>query len=106
MDLNLVVVGGRVAVEPEVRVVDTGSRVLRLLVVVKSMSPRRRIDVLPVALWDPREDIVNPGFEIADPVWVVGSVQRRLWDEPWLSGPRIEVIAQHVAPQPVASPDP
>ena len=59
MDLNLVVLCGRVAVEPELKTFDSGSRLIRLLVTVRSDVPRRRVDVVPVTMWDPPDELVD-----------------------------------------------
>ena len=61
MDLNLIVLCGRLAVEPELKEFDSGSRLVRLLVTVRSDEPRRRVDVVPVTLWDPPQDLLEDG---------------------------------------------
>ena len=96
MDLNLVVLCGRLATDPELRAFDSGAQLARLLVTVRSDEPRRRVDVVPVTLWDP------PGEFLGDPpvkgqrVWVCGSVQRRFWESPDGRRSRLEVVAEQV----------
>ena len=95
MDLNLVVLAGRLAATPEVRTFDHGTTLVRYLVTTRSETPRRRIDVVPVVLWDPDEDSptdLEPGRR----VWVAGSIQRRFWDGGDGRRSRIEVVAHHV----------
>ena len=95
MDLNLVVIAGRLASKPEVREFNSGTRLTRLLVTTRVTEPKRRIDVVPVVVWD---DIELPSdLERGDQVWVAGRIQRRFWQEEH-SGriSRIEVVAQHV----------
>ena len=53
MDLNLVVMAGRLAAEPTLRVFDSGRTLVRYLVTVKTEGPPNRIDVIPVVQWDP-----------------------------------------------------
>lgn len=96
MDLNLVVLCGRLATEPELRLLDTGSRLLRLLVIVHSEAPRRRVDVVPVTLWDPDDDLVADLPGKGRRVWICGSVQRRFWEEPEGRRSRLEVVAEQV----------
>ncbi len=103
MDLNLVVLSGRLAAPPELRVLDSGIRLLRFLVTVRSESPRRRVDVVPVTLWDPAEDLVP--LQTGDPVWVAGSVQRRFWDAVEGQRSRLEVVAAGLAPLPADTSD-
>lgn len=98
MDLNLVVLCGRVAAEPEYRQFGSGSSLIRILVTVRSDTPRRRIDLIPVVLRDPPdtfpEECLIPGARI----WVTGMVQRR-FGETTPTGERrsrLEVLAHDV----------
>lgn len=96
MDLNLVVLCGRLAVEPEVKSFGTGTRLVRFLVTVRSDEPRRRVDVVPVTLWDPPDELVDDLAEKGRRVWVCGSVQRRFWESPDGRRSRLEVVAEQV----------
>ena len=48
MDLNLAVIAGTLAAPPEIRTFDSGSRLARYLVTIRSTEPRKRVDVVPV----------------------------------------------------------
>lgn len=96
MDLNLVVLCGRLAIEPELKEFDSGSRLVRLLVTVRSDEPRRRVDVVPVTLWDPPEELLEEMPEKGRRIWVCGSVQRRFWESPDGRRSRLEVVAEQV----------
>ena len=100
MDLNLVVLAGRLAATPEVRVFESGSTLVRYLVTTRSEEPRRRIDVVPAVLWDAGDDAAD--FERGDRIWIAGSIQRRFWSDDRSRRSRIEVVAHHVqrAPDP------
>jgi single-stranded DNA-binding protein len=98
MDINLSVLCGRLATAPEVRVFDSGTRMLRLLVTVAAELPRRRIDVVPVTLWDPPDSLIDQELSQNTRVWVTGSVQRRHLEGPEGRRTRIEVIADQVTP--------
>jgi len=98
MDLNLVVLAGRLAAAPEVRTFDNGSSLVRYLVTTRSERPRRRIDVVPVVLWDAAENGVD--LERGDRVWVAGAVQRRFWSDDHNRRSRVEVVAFHVQRHP------
>ena len=96
MDLNLIVLCGRLSVDPEFRVFDSGARLIRYLVTVRAEAPRKRVDVVPVTLWDPPDDLVDaPGVK-GERVWVCGSVQRRFWESPDGRRSRVEVVAEQV----------
>ena len=96
MDLNLTVLCGRLATEPEIRVFDSGARLVRYLITTRVDYPRKRTDVIPVTLWDPPEDLVDePGVK-GDRVWACGAVQRRYWESPDGRRSRIEVVAEQV----------
>jgi single-stranded DNA-binding protein len=98
MDLNLIVIAGRLATDPEVKRFDSGSQLMRLLVTTRTKEPRRRVDVVPVNWWDVTDEQVESlGLHAGDRVWIAGSIQRRFWstsDESRHS--RMEVVAHHV----------
>lgn len=96
MDLNLLVLCGRIATEPEIRVFDSGTRLVRYLITVRSEAPRRRVDVVPVTLWDPTDDQVAEPGERGQRIWVCGSVQRRFWESPDGRRSRLEVVAEQL----------
>ncbi len=77
MDLNLVVLAGRLAVEPEIREFESGARLARFLMTVTTEDPRRRVDVVPVTLWEPSP--ADLGATAGERFWVSGMVQRRFW---------------------------
>lgn len=96
MNMNLVVLAGKLAAPPELREFESGSRLVRCLVTVRSEEPRRRVDVVPVTLWDP--DAGEP-ILTADPgvrVWVAGMVQRRFREATEGRRSQLEVVAHHV----------
>ena len=97
MDLNLVVLCGRLTTPSEVREFESGSRMLRLLISVSTEAPRRRTDVVPVTFWDPDDELVEQVSEKAVRVWVVGSVQRRYWEGLDGRRSRLEVVAEQVS---------
>ena len=96
MDLNLVVLCGRLAIDPELRVFDSGTRLIRLLMTVRSDEPRRRVDVVPVTVWDPEEGLVGDLPVKGQRIWVCGSIQRRFWEAPDGRRSRLEVVAEQV----------
>lgn len=96
MDLNLVALAGRLAVEPETREFESGSRLIRYLVTVRSEVPRRRVDVLPVTLWDPPPDVFDVPAAAGQRVWVAGSTQRRFWEAGEGKRSRVEIVAHQV----------
>lgn len=96
MDLNLIVLCGQLATDAELRVFESGSRLIRFLVTVRADSPPRRVDVVPVTLWDPPGELVDrPGLK-GQRIWICGSVQRRYWESPDGRRSRIEVVAEQV----------
>ena len=103
MDLNLVVLCGRLASPGELRVFESGTRLLRLLITVRTEEPARRVDVVPVSLWDPDEDLVEAVREPGVRVWAAGAVQRRFWEGPGGRRSRLEVVAHQVT---VRQPEP
>ena len=106
MDLNLIVLCGRLATEPELQVFDSGTRLMRLLVTVRSEEPRKRVDVIPVTYWDPPDDLADELPERDTRVWVCGAIQRRFWESPDGRRSRVEVIAEQVHLKDVGEPEP
>jgi single-stranded DNA-binding protein len=96
MDLNLIVVAGRISAEPEIINFASGTRLLRLLVTVRSEHPRRRIDVLPVVLWDPDDDVLPEEPCRGMSVWVAGSIQRHFWSSGDGRTSKVEIVAHDV----------
>lgn len=96
IDLDLVVLCGRIATEPEVRQFDSGTRLIRYLITVRSEAPRRRVDVVPVTLWDPTDEQVEDPGQRGQRIWICGSVQRRFWESPDGRRSRLEVVAEQV----------
>jgi single-stranded DNA-binding protein len=97
VDLNLVVLAGRIAAEPEIRTFDSGATLMRLLVTVRSQEPHHRLDVIPVVQWNPDPDDMPDGSVRGRSVWVAGSVQRRFWSVEDGRHSRIEVVAHEIA---------
>lgn len=95
MDLNMVVLNGRLAAAPDYRVLESGSRMARLLVAVRSEEPHSRLDVLPVVWWEPGDEFLAAPPEVGSRVCVTGSVQRRYWESADGRRSKIEVVAAH-----------
>jgi len=98
MDLNIVVISGRLASKPETRTLDGGSTLIRYLMIARTEEPRRRTDVVPAVQWNPPEwtaDLVR-----GDGLWLAGAVQRRFWSDDQNRPGRIEVLAHHVQRRP------
>lgn len=100
LNLNLVVLCGRLVSAPDPRVRDSGTRELRMLLNVSSDEPRRRIDVLPVTLLDFDEETLHTVLEPGASLWVTASVQRRFTDGFEGRSSRLEIIAHQVARDP------
>ncbi len=91
-DLNLAVMAGRLAADPEVTTFASGAKLLRVLLTVKSQEPRRRIDVIPIVMWDPSDDLDVLNAERGSRLWVAGSIQRRFWSADAGRTSRVEVV--------------
>ncbi len=96
MDLNLVVLSGRLCAPAEIRQFDNGTCLARYLLTVRSERPRRRVDVLPVTMWDPPDELVDADPKVGMRVWAAGAVQRRFWSEAEGRRSRIELVAEQI----------
>lgn len=97
IDRNVLVLNGRLAAAPDYRVLESGSRMARLLVAVRSDEPHSRLDVLPVVWWEPEDEFVTAPPEVGSRVWITGSVQRRYWESADGRRSKLEVVAAHVS---------
>lgn len=101
MDLNLVVLCGRLAAPPDPINVESGASRIRLLLAVRSLPPAPGIDLLPVIMWKPPEELLT--LEANERVWVAGMLQRRFWEAPG-AGRRassVQVVAHRIDRRPV-----
>lgn len=99
MDVNLVVLSGRLAAPPELRVFESGLRLARYLLTVRTDEPRSRVDVVPVTQWEPCDPELEPELQAGQRVWVAGSVQRRFWSNQDGRRSRLEIVAEQVMPR-------
>jgi len=97
MDLNLVVLRGKLAADPELRVFDSGSRLIRYLVTTRTESPKRRVDVIPVTVWDPADELWGEPGERGLRFTAFGAAQRRFWEGSDGRRSRVEVVAEQVS---------
>lgn len=95
-DLNTTKLRGVIAAEPEIRVFDSGSRLIRYLITVRAERPRRRVDVIPVVIWDPTDEQVESPGEKGARIEIAGAVQRRFWESPDGRRSRLEVVAEKI----------
>lgn len=100
MDLNLVVLCGRLAAPPELRKSESGASLVRLLLAVRSELPTRRLDLIPVVTCRP--DDTSTDLAPGERVWVSGMLQRRIPGEASASGrsSEIRVVAHQVSRRP------
>ncbi len=100
MDLNLVVLCGRVATEPELRVFESGASLVRILMTIRTELPQARIDLIPVIVWDPPDQLRDGSIVAGDRIWVSGMLRRRFWTDTDSDNKRsrIEVIGQQITP--------
>lgn len=103
MDYNILVLSGRLATEPEFRTFASGSSLMRFLVTTRRTEPRRRVDVIPVTLWEPPEELVAAPPRVGDGMWLAGAVRRRFWSPDGVTRSRVEVVAHHVEVRPTES---
>jgi len=99
MSVNMVVLNGKLAAVPENRILDSGIRMMRLLVAVRSEQPNNRLDVLPVVWWEPDDEFVAATPTTGRGVWITGSIQRRFWESADGRRSKIELVAAHVSLQ-------
>jgi|GEM_PF-645928 len=93
IDVNLVVLSGHLSAEPEIRTYESGATAARFLVTVRLNEPRRRVDVIPVTVWEPDDDLTSDPPNRGERVWFTGNLQRRFWEAPDGRRSRLEVVA-------------
>jgi single-stranded DNA-binding protein len=87
--VNLSVLCGPCSTAPEVRVLESGSRIASLA--VRCPTGDERATSVPVTVWDPPAwvEALEPG----DPVVVVGRLRRRFYQRPGGVNTRVDVEA-------------
>jgi single-stranded DNA-binding protein len=105
MDCNLVVLAGRLSAPLEVTDRDSGHRVGRLLMAVRSDTPAVRLDLVPVIWWNPTDHQLDTVPPVGSRVDITGSVQRRFWEGPDGRRSRLEVVAGMVTFPSTSTPD-
>lgn len=95
-DMNVVVLGGTIAAPPELLIGPTGAVRWRYLLSVRSSRPRRRVDVLPVTVWELQKGPSNDDFSVGDKIWVHAALQRRFLSAPEGQRSRLELVADTV----------
>ncbi len=96
MNHNIVVLAGHLAAPPELRELEEGGRLVRYLVTTRSESPQKRIDVVPVILWDPPDALLAEDPPPGHPIFVAATVQRRFWGAKGGRRSRVEIVATQV----------
>jgi single-stranded DNA-binding protein len=94
-EVNLAVVSGTCSAAPEVRLLDSGTRVASLSIRCPADARDERATSVPVTVWNPAawvETLVR-----GDEVLVVGRVRRRFYSRPGGVGSRVDVDAVAIA---------
>ena len=88
--VNLSVVCGPCSAAPEIRVLESGTRLATLA--IRCPTGDDRATSVPVTVWDPPAwvEALEPG----DPVVVVGRLRRRFYQRPGGVGARVDVEAE------------
>ena len=97
--VNLGVLCGPCSTVPEVRVLESGTRLATLAVRCPAGSPGdERATSVPVTVWNPPAwiDTLEPGEEVV----VVGRLRRRFYQRPGGVGSRVDVEATSIGPRP------
>ena len=88
--LNLSVVCGPCSVAPDIRVLESGTRLATLA--VRCPAGDDRATSVPVTVWDPPAWVES--LEPGDAVVVVGKLRRRFYQRPGGVGSRVDVEAE------------
>lgn len=97
MDLNLVVLCGRLAAPPELRTFDGPEPHVRLLLAIRTEAPKRRLDLIPVVTGKSPGELAD--FPVGERVWVAGMLQRRIRNETDSANraSEVEVVAYEIS---------
>ena len=96
-DLNTVTLRGSLAAPIELETYPTGAVRARLLVTIRTSDPVRRVDVLPVTVWEP---VNHPGLDLDAPlgatVNVTATIRRNFWAAEDSRRSRLELVADTI----------
>lgn len=97
MDINLMVVSGRVAAAPTLTEFETGETLVKLLVATRITTPRRRVDVLPVTFYSqfftPDDIETVASLSHGQGIYLTGMVQRRFFGTEAGRRSQLEIVA-------------
>lgn len=94
-DLNVALIHGKLAAPIEVQTYPSGAVANRLLVTVVTHDPVKRVDVLPVTVWD--DDTLDLDAPIGSSVHVRAQIRRRFWAAEDGRRSRLELVASEIA---------
>ncbi len=94
-EVNLAVVSGTCSAPPEVRLLDSGTRVASLSIRCPADARDERATSVPVTVWNPAAWVET--LDRGDEVVVVGRVRRRFYSRPGGVGSRVDVDAVVIA---------
>lgn len=84
MNLNKVIIGGRLTTDPELRQTPGGTSVVRISVAVSRGKPRddgeEITDFIDVTAFDKRAELIARNFRKGSNILVVGRLQQRRWE--------------------------
>ena len=97
-DINRVTLQGRLATKPEIRQFDNGTRMVRLLITTRQGEPRRRVDVVPISVWDLEDARIEAirDTPVGATIRIAGTIQRRFWSSGEDGRSGLEVVADEV----------
>ena len=102
MDLNLTVLCGTLTTAPDIQHHNNEQRTLKLLITVRSDTPSRRVDVIPVILHNPDNKLIETLTHPGQRIWIVGTIQRRFTGTQQGRKSRLGIIAHTITVDSVA----
>ena len=98
LNLNKVVIGGRITADPEMRVTPTGIHTVGFSIAINGRGKNAQVDFIDIVAWRGLADTVCKYFKKGSAILVCGELQTRSWsDQQGNKRYATEVVANEVS---------
>lgn len=97
LNLNKVVLGGRITADPEMRVTPTGIHTVGFSIAINGRGKNAQVDFIDIVAWRGLADTVCKYFKKGSSIVVTGRLSTRSWtDTAGIKRQKVEVVADDI----------
>lgn len=94
LNLNKVIIGGRLTSDVELKSIEQGISVASFSIAVARKGKREETDFIPCVAWRSRAEFISKYFRKGSSICVVGNIQTRSWETPDGKRYKTEVVVE------------